>query len=243
MKLLQINAWSGRLLKLLTELIQQEKPDFICMQEVVSLDAEIHSLLGTLEEMQKDTNYKYQHYSKVFQFKLMNMQALWGNCILSNFPIMKKETVFTNLRFVKDFNFEEYDYNIRNLQHVIVDLGNKKLNILNHHGHHIPDHKNGDAQTLKQMGIVGEYLDKLSGPVILTGDFNLAPHSQSLGLINDRLKNLSVEYKLQTTRTPLTHKKEVCDYIFVNDEIRVRRFSASDELVSDHKALILEFDI
>jgi endonuclease/exonuclease/phosphatase (EEP) superfamily protein YafD len=113
---------------------------------------------------------------------------------------------------------------------------------LTHHGYHIPDHKNGDEETLRQMKQLGEYIDSLDGPIILTGDFNLAPHSESLEQINARLINLCTQHRLKTTRTHLTHKTEVCDYIFVNNKVSVKSFQASDEIVSDHKALILEFD-
>jgi len=88
-----------------------------------------------------------------------------------------------------------------------------------------------------------QYIKKLEGAVILTGDFNLAPHSKSLEQLNKMLSNLSVKANLDTTRNQLTYKKEVCDYIFVNDQVKVKSFEASDELVSDHKALILEFYI
>jgi endonuclease/exonuclease/phosphatase (EEP) superfamily protein YafD len=83
----------------------------------------------------------------------------------------------------------------------------------------------------------------LSGPVILTGDFNLVPGSKSLEPLNKMLRNLSIEFRLSTTRNQLTHKNEVCDYIFVNDKVQVKQFEASDALISDHKALILDFEI
>jgi endonuclease/exonuclease/phosphatase (EEP) superfamily protein YafD len=57
------------------------------------------------------------------------------------------------------------------------------------------------------------------------------------------LTNLPAQFGLQTTRTELTTKTEVCDYIFVNDSVTVNSFGAIDKLASDHKALILEFDI
>ena len=122
MKILQVNTWSGRLLKPLSELIQAEEPDFLCLQEVVSLDADIHSLLGTIEELKEETQYSEQYYSPVFRFKLMNRDAYWGNCILSNHKLLEKHTIFTNQEYVEDFNFVEYEYKIPNLQQVVAKL-------------------------------------------------------------------------------------------------------------------------
>jgi endonuclease/exonuclease/phosphatase (EEP) superfamily protein YafD len=126
---------------------------------------------------------------------------------------------------------------------VVVEVNGKALNILNHHGHHVPTHKNGDEHTLRQMEQITQYIQNLAGPVILTGDFNLSPHSESLELINSQLENLAIKYDLATTRTNLTKKKEVCDYIFVNNKVKVSTFQAYDEVVSDHKALGLEFEL
>jgi endonuclease/exonuclease/phosphatase (EEP) superfamily protein YafD len=93
------------------------------------------------------------------------------------------------------------------------------------------------------MHQIADYITTLSGPVILAGDFNLAPHSESLEVINKQLRNLSVEFKLETTRTFLTSKVEVCDYIFVNGAVKVTKFLALEDIASDHKALVLEFDV
>lgn len=187
--------------------------------------------------------YSEVFYSPVFSFKLMNRSAGFGNAIFSKLPIKKSETIFTRKQHLENFDFDTDDYNIRNLQHIVTEHDGKTLHVLNHHGHHIHSHKKGDDETLRQMKQIGQYIDSLKGAVILTGDFNLEPSSESLGEINRRLTNLSIENKLTTTRTALTHKKEVCDYIFVNKAVKVNHFEASSELVSDHMALILDFDL
>jgi endonuclease/exonuclease/phosphatase family metal-dependent hydrolase len=245
-KLLQLNVWGGRLMKPLLELLEGEQADFLCLQEAISFDGEIHSLLGTIEEMQSKLSNPYRelYYSPGIRFNFMHKNAQWGNAILSRFPILEKETEFTHLSYIDNFNFDDYDYNARNFQHCVIKTeSGKSLNVLNHHGYHIPDHKNGNQETLRQMNQIVEYVNGLAGPVILTGDFNLAPHSQSLEVLNKKLNNLSMNNRLITTRTTLTSKVEVCDYIFVSDEIKVDNFYASDEVVSDHKALILEFSL
>lgn len=167
----------------------------------------------------------------------------FGNGILSQLPLDQTETIFTNLEYIEDFSFEEYDYNIRNLQHAEVTVNGTKLHILNHHGHHVPDHKNGNDDTLRQCQQIANYVSTLEGAVILTGDFNLSPNSKSLSVINDILRNLPKEHGLTTTRNQFTSKKEVCDYIFVNDGVKVKKFEMLDDLVSDHSALQIEFEV
>jgi endonuclease/exonuclease/phosphatase family metal-dependent hydrolase len=242
MKLIQANIWGGRIDKSLDSFLRREKANFICLQEAVEAPG-VAALSITLSELTMGAPYNHIFFSPVFSFNLMNKTAGFGNAILSEQKAVESQTVFTGLEYKESFDFDSDGGNIRNLQHAVYEVGGKKLNILNHHGHHINQHKNGDAETMRQCRMIVDYIATLDGPVILTGDFNLAPHSESLEQINAVLTNLSVKYKLKTTRNQLTYKTEVCDFIFVNEQVKVKDFCASDELISDHKALILEFDV
>lgn len=243
MKLLQANIWGGRLGRAISDLAIKENIDIANFQEVISIDSDFGALFSRLQDFVSESELSEAFYSPVMSFNIMSKEAEWGNAIVAKLPIKSQHTIFTNLEYRKNFTFNEGDYNIRNLQHATFELNGKKLHVLNHHGHHFWQHKNGDSETLRQSKMIADYVSELEGPVILTGDFNLAPSSDSIKQINKVLRNLSTEYKLSTTRTLLTHKTEVCDYIFVSDDIKVNDFYASDSVISDHKALILDFDI
>ncbi len=200
--------------------------------------------LGTIEDLRKEVELPYVFLSPVFSFNYMNRKANFGNCIISHYPITRSETVFTHQKFIENLDVIKDDTNTRNFQHAVIELtSKKKLHILNHHGYHVPHHKNGDEESLRQCQMIADYAASLDGPVILTGDFNLVPESVSIKQINKVLTNLTLRAKLKTTRTSLTRKTEACDYIFVSKEVKVKSFEASDAVVSDHQALILEFDI
>lgn len=243
MKLLQLNAWGGRLQDQVVDLLHKERPDIVCLQEAVDVRGGNAAFFLTIDDIPEDLNLSHRFFSASFTFDFMRRELGFGNCILSKFPISKQETIFTNLEHVSGFDFNDHDYNIRNLQHAVIETSQGKLNVLDHHGHHVHQHKNGDAQTMRQCKQIADYVSNLAGPTILTGDFNLSPGSESLGQINAVLINLSVQAGLKTTRTVLTKKTEVCDYIFVNELVKVSDFKAADEVVSDHKALIVEFDL
>jgi endonuclease/exonuclease/phosphatase family metal-dependent hydrolase len=243
MKLIQLNAWGGRLDRQITNFTRQEQPDILCLQEATSYPVEESGYFASIENIQASGELSYAALAPAFSFQYQRSTARFGNCILSKQPIQKSEIIFTHLEHKDNFEFGTDSANIRNFVHATIELNGQPCNVITHHGFWINEHKNGNEETFRQMRILGEYIDSLAGPVILTGDFNLAPHSESVELLNKRLKNLSIAHNLKTTRTPLTHKTEVCDYIFVNDAVKVKDFHASDELVSDHKALILEFDL
>ena len=242
MKLLQLNAWGARLENQVADLLKKEQPDIICLQEVIDLKGD-GGIFRPFEMLRQDADLEYSFHSPMFTSGFMNKSASFGNGITSRYPIKKEKTVFTNLDHVTDFSFDENDYNIRNLQHAVVEVEGKQINILNHHGHHVPGHKNGDADTIRQCKQIADYIKRLNGPIILAGDFNLSPDSESLEIINSLLTNLPKEHKLKTTRNHLTKKNEVCDYIFINDDIKLVSFKMLDDIVSDHAALTIEFEL
>jgi endonuclease/exonuclease/phosphatase family metal-dependent hydrolase len=243
LRLVQLNVWGGRLERQLLPFFEAEQPDIICLQEAISFEAEDSGFFATVENIQKVCQLPFVAMAPVFTFDYQNKDAHFGNCIISRYPIQKSEVLFTHLSHKKEFQFGRDSTNVRNFVHVVTEIEGKAVNFLTHHGYHVPDHKNGTTETLAQMQQLGSYIEELSGPVILTGDFNLAPHSESLEVINRLLTNLPVKHHLRTTRNSLTHKTEVCDYIFVNDAITVKNFLVSEEIVSDHKALLLDFDV
>jgi endonuclease/exonuclease/phosphatase family metal-dependent hydrolase len=242
-KLIQLNAWAGRLQPQIHDLLEVEKPDILCLQEIISFDKhEETGLFITTEQMQKQFGLNFAALAPVFSFRYMRGMGHFGNGILSRYPIISENVVFTHQAHVKDFEWLDVA-NMRNFVHAIVEVSGKKCNILTHHGYWVPEHKHGNGFTDQQMQLLSDYVRKLEGPVILTGDFNLEPTSKSLVPLNEILTNLSIEAGLPTTRTELTYKTEVCDYIFVSEAVKIKEFRALDKVVSDHKALLLEFEL
>ena len=113
---------------------------------------------------------------------------------------------------------------------------------MNHHGHHVPEHKNGDAETLRQCKIIADEAREAGDRAILAGDFNLVPNSESIEQINTVLTNQSLEHKLTTTRNQLTTKNEVCDYIFTGRDIEVLNFKIIEEQLDTMNNLQSQFN-
>lgn len=243
MKVLQLNIWNGKLDKQISALLKREDADVLCLQEVVYVAGGRSYFFLDLEEILTATGYEYFYFTPSWVGRYMRREAQWGNCILSKLPLKSMHSFYTFHDLVSDFDFlEDTDYNRgRSLQHVVVETDKGKLNILNHHGHQLPDHKNGNEETLKQCGMIADYIKDLSGSVVLCGDFNLEPNSESIEMINKLLVNHVKEQDITSTRTPLTHKTEACDYIFTSPDIEVKNFQVLDDIVSDHKALTVEF--
>lgn len=246
MKILQTNIWQGRLVKSFIDLVKEVNPDIITLQEVCSCKETNFQTLNL--SSYEDIKAEFPNYNEVlaptYSFKTMDADIMFENVILSKYPVLDSNVVFTNLEFKKDFNTKYDDYNIRNFVHATIDINGSKLNVITHHGYHITGTKEGNEETLRQMIMLRDYIKQLNGAVILTGDFNLSPKCESLEVLNKELNNLCILNNVQTTRNEFsTNIPQVCDYIFVNDLVKVNNFEVEKKLVSDHQALLLNFEI
>ncbi len=243
MKILSLNVWQGRLERVLLKHLETLDFDFACMQEAVEYEGRSGGLVSSYGKVGASLRLTNQFFSPLTAMKLGSRDIAFGNATYSGIPFSETSTIFTRGKYKDDFDFDIDDYNVRAFQHSLVEVGSKKIHLLNHHGHHIDAHKLGDDETLRQIKQIADYIKQLDGAVILCGDFNLAPESESIQLLNDLLRNLPVENSLETTRSRLTYKKEVCDYIFVNERVDVKTFSMDETIVSDHNALVLDFEL
>lgn len=256
MKIIQLNAWLGRLSGPLARFIAEEQPDIICLQEVFQNKyPDKHLVLsdqfGFYEELKQASGLKYDFFAPNWGFKLAGTVLDEGNAIISRFPISQEVAEHTHGEYYTLDENTAYRKNTRVYQTCQLELpdGNK-LSLLNYQGYLDGPHDTGTEMTVQTMRKIYDAAEKLPSPKMLAGDFNAWPESPPIKLMNDLgLENLTVSHKLSRTlseahRAPESDRaRAVCDYIFTTPEIKVKSFKASEKIVSDHLALILEFDI
>jgi len=131
------------------------------------------------------------------------------------------------------------------------DWSDKKINlpvqfghtICNFHGHWKPHTNKEDLpERIEQSKKIVEFLKPEKSKKILCGDFNLAPHTQSIRILEDGMRNLVKEYGITSTRSHYyTKDGKFADYILVSPEVEVKDFKVLPDVVSDHLPLYLEF--
>ncbi len=132
----------------------------------------------------------------------------------------------------------------RNLQFLKTSLPDgAPLTIVNFHGLWTGQGKSDTEDRITQSRRVIDYIRTLSGEVVLCGDFNLRPDTESIKMFERiGLQNLVSIHGITSTRTSLYTKPEkFADYIFTSPVVRVRDFRVLPDEVSDHAALFLEF--
>ncbi len=255
MKIIQLNIEFGYRLPQILDFISAEQPDLMCCQEVLSTNKTIPlsplmDSLQSLERIKKAGGFNHHFFAPTWGAGIFGIRMEMGNAIFSKFPLQNPQIIFISKAYKTTQTVDDYNSNIRNLQICSVLLGgsSKKLTIANHHGYIVPKSHLGNKGTLKFTQKLADNLRMFTGSLILCSDLNITKESPAFAPIARLgLRNLTAEHHIKTTLSEVhraPNKDSVaCDYILCSDNIKVNRFSVSNKIVSDHRALILEFDI
>ena len=243
MKLISLNAWGGQVSEIFDFFKQYQDIDIFLLQEIFHNGTEktVFDKKERTELFREISGLLPEHQG----YFAPSESDEWGLAIF----IKKSITVVAHGDY---FVYRERNSMIgrdattvgRNLQFINIIVNNRTLNILNFHGLWSGQGKLDSPDRFGQSEKIISFIKNLSGDVILAGDFNLRPDTQSLSVIEIELKlrNLIKEYGVESTRTSYYEKPEkFADYILCSEYIVVKDFSALPEEVSDHKALLLEF--
>lgn len=262
MKLITLNIWAGQVYEPLLAFLKENnnKVDIFCFQEVMVSSKSIFSngaktdILEDLKKILKDYNlYLATPILTGFDLKEkvdFDLQFGQATFIRKGIKVLKEETVFVygenkpvNWWKIKRLKNLYLDVP-RNIQALVVEENNKKILVGNLHGFWMPRSKGDTPQRIKQSKKIKEILDGFNGSKILCGDFNLRPGIKSMEILEEDMENLIVKFNVKSTRSKLHKRKQkFADYILVSKDIKVNRFEALNEVVSDHLPLYLDFSI
>lgn len=247
MKLLQLNVWMGRLTRQMLPLIERERPDIITTQEMFSANGIVglpDNTFHLLELMKERCEYTSVFFSPIYEAVYADVTVGCGNAILSKFPFSEQKTIFTNGEFNRHQKDAVFESNIRNGQIALVTMPDgRTFSVVNHHGYWEPNPVGSEKTTQSLQKLTNE-VQKLSGPIIFAGDLNINPGTPAMQLFNDYLTDLTATHNITDTMSVLCKVPGVApDHILVNEGVVVKEFRVLDDLVSDHKALVLDFEI
>ncbi len=133
-------------------------------------------------------------------------------------------------------------------QYLRMESNGTPLTICNTYGNPRPGTKLDTPERIKQSEKLLKFIAGEKGQVVICGDLNLLPGTESIKMLSGKLHNLIDAYGIQTTRSKINAtkypEKEIqhfADYAFVSPNIKVRHFSVPQIEVSDHLPMILEF--
>lgn len=262
MKVISLNTWGGRagLENLLAFFKEHEDTDVFCLQEVWSgnedmvgvvagpskLEGVCTQLLYEIEAVLPEHQLFYRPYFKGEYGIAIFVRK--GHQVIGEGEI----SIYRDAGFISDENPGDH---ARILQYVTLDTDAGVRTIVHLHGLWQPlseeakkttGGKRDNTDRIEQSQRILAFLKTIDHPCVLIGDFNLAPDTESIAMLErSGLRNLIAEHQIPSTRTSLyswKDKEPYADYAFVSEGIEVEEFTVLPDEVSDHAALYLSFD-
>jgi len=241
MKLITLNLWGGHLRNQLFKFINNNKDvDIFCLQEVY------HNAHRTIVYENRDLSL---HIFSDLQKLLPHHYAIFKPAVENVYGIAMLIKNSIDIIGEGDINIHQKQHypgvghnHSRNLQWIECQFDNKIYSILNVHGLWTGQGKGDSPERLAQSTRIRQFMDTLTTPKILCGDFNLRPDTKSMLLLDHDMNNLVKTHSIQSTRTHYYTKNEkYADYILTSPNIQVNKFEVMSDEVSDHCPLMLDF--
>ena len=245
MKLITLNTWGARVKESFMDFIKNHQDtDIFCFQEIYDKSRELmgeeypdpnHELFSELKDLLPDHKGFFRPV----------LQGIYGIAIFikKDYEVIEEGEILIHARNQEGtINDGHHD---RNMQWIKFEYKGKVLIVMNVHGLWNGKGKEDVPEKIAQSRVIRKFMDKVENPKILCGDFNLNPHTESVGILEKGMRNLVKEYSVPSTRTSIYYAKpgkteKFADYIFTSPDIEVKDFKVLPEEVSDHSALYLE---
>ncbi|MFA5925841.1 MAG: endonuclease/exonuclease/phosphatase family protein [Parcubacteria group bacterium] len=249
-KFICLNLWlGGKIFDPILEFLEKESPDVLVLQEVYDgKDSGLEKRLRSFEFIRQQLNYNHSFFSPAVIDIHKEGKIEQGNAILSKLPIVKTKTVFYDIPIRERKIIEgpgDFSLTPRNLQHVEIEAGDRSINIFNTQGIWGKDGEDNERRLKMSEIIVREIEGK--GNVILAGDFNTYPKTETVAMIEKKLKNifkdkLATTFNMKRKNNPL-FIPNVVDFVFASENIKVVDRYCPDVDISDHLPLVCVFEI
>ncbi|MCR5832491.1 MAG: endonuclease/exonuclease/phosphatase family protein [Candidatus Saccharibacteria bacterium] len=247
-KILQLNAWSGRIKDGLSKFIADGNYDVVCLQEAVWSENDIGFVdlfMDSVDKIKAAGGFVYETRVSMYGIQVLDgsTRVERGNVVLSKIPFKNIEEI----QLVKDYRIADSPENFRDVisyhrspaQKITLENG---LTILNYHGYWLKDPL-GDETSVECMRRVADMIKNEPGPVVMCGDLNVTAEAPAMREL-DFLTDLTAINNVKTTLRNIRFKKDVaCDHILVTPGLKYHDFEVINAPVSDHCALTVTIDL
>lgn len=145
----------------------------------------------------------------------------------------------------------DFRYSPRCALAIFFTINGKKLLVVNTHLAWGPTPDDAAYKRNQAEKLYAWLKNHRNDPFVLTGDFNLNPHTLIVSRFSTLGNNLTKQYGITNTLNPRTHIAKLLfpsglpvDYIIADIRLRVREFHVEEDVdLSDHFGLIAEFSL
>ncbi len=257
MRLVSLNVWGGKKFDDLMGFVlrHRDQTDFFCFQEIFSTNSTMTqtnsyraNIYQELRSILPDFHSRFEPYLKNHNlahptdFHLELGTAIF---VRDSYPITHHGRHQIHRAQDDPMIGLQYETIPRHVQWMQCDIFGASLTIANIHAMWFEGNKLDNPQTITQSERICEFLKTVKAPIIMSGDFNLWPETESIAMLERAgLRDLIKEYHVTSTRPrdwPYQHP--FADYVFVSPVVQIIDFRVLPNEVSDHLPLSLEFAI
>lgn len=214
-------------LRRIADVINQEKPDLVGLQEV-DRGVQRTGRIDEIAELSKLTRMDY-----AFAFNLAYQGGQYGVAILSRFSIRATEhRLYKNLREAERRGFIRAE----------VKIHGRIVNFVTTH----LDYQHDDGRLFEAQQMLAALKD-VNGPLIVVGDFNDEPTGETYKLMRQQFDDAWIPGRGSGTgfTYPTDKPAKRIDYIFMRsaDPIKSRRAWIVNSLASDHLPVVADLEL
>ncbi len=245
---LTLNLWYGKNWKKELEFLKKTKPDIFVLQEVTRNIPRFNlERVDVFNEIKKSFPGHNSSFAPVCSSRKKERYFSSGNATFARFPLLSSEVFFFSLsREKKDFSTTFGKKINRNVLKTSFEIEGKTVSVFNTHLAMSLDFKERPKKT-KEAGELLEFT-KTTNPLLLAGDFNALPESETVKILSQKFSFLDEEKKPTWPRHPFSKGNVKADkpsykidFIFKNEKIKSKGFKVLDEDFSDHLPILANF--
>jgi endonuclease/exonuclease/phosphatase family metal-dependent hydrolase len=250
MRIITLNTWGGREMEPLLDFFQRHAADtdIFCLQEVLDTDEQKTSTRADEKPARGDIFRRISAVLKDFDGAFARFDGKPNRLALAMFvrQSMPHAPIIDFVAYAPPKPPDVERHFSRKLQYTIADAGGRRVLVVNFHGLWQEGGKIDTPDRLAQSRSVKDFLKKHDGPIVLCGDFNLLPETESLAILSEGMRELVTEMKIPKTRTSLYRhydnpdEPNFADYMLTTPDLEVKRFEVLPDIVSDHSPLLLD---
>lgn len=222
---------------------QAADTDIFCLQEIFHNAVNARKVLGDIDINLYDTLTELLSDYKGFYAPSQVDDEGLAFFVKPHINIKEVGDVFVH-RYLNAMENEDGKTIGRNIQFLKFNNDGQDYTVINFHGLWNGGGKTDSPDRLEQSKKIRNFIENhATGKVILIGDFNLEPNTESVSILEKGMRNLITEYGITSTRSHhYTKPVKFADYAIVSNELYVERFEVLQNPVSDHLPLLLEFN-
>lgn len=252
MRIISLNIWGGRIFEPLLDFIKAHRADtdIFCFQEVFDTDTDKEWHERTRVDIYKQLKTVLDDFQSFYAPAQDNV-TIEGKV---DFPVSYGLAIFVRKNiaidnwgdtfvFQKKNSLKEGAATLgRNLEYITFSREGRKFVIFNLHGLWTGQGKGDTPARLEQSRKIKDFMAGFSSyNLVLCGDFNLSPTTESLKMLEEGMINLVKENKITSTRSRFYERDDkFADYLLVSPGVEVEDFTVLPEEVSDHLALMTD---